>query len=77
MIHSFQFQDQNVLLDVESGAIHTVDDAAFAIVQAIERGEDPEIALAATGVERQRHEAQANGLRSARGDSGTIARWLT
>ena len=55
----------------------TATHAAERIVSAIERGEDPEIALAATGVERQRHEAQANGLRSARGDSGTIARWLT
>ncbi len=41
MIHSFKFQQHNVLLDVESGAIHELDDAAFAVVQAIERGEDP------------------------------------
>lgn len=41
MIHSFKFQHHNVLLDVESGAIHTVDDAAFAVVSALERGEDP------------------------------------
>ena len=30
-----------MLLDVESGAIHTVDDAAFAVISALERGEDP------------------------------------
>ncbi len=41
MIHSFKFQDKNVLLDVESGAIHTVDDAAFAVVSAMEHGADP------------------------------------
>ena len=41
MIHSFKFQNHNVLLDVESGAIHTVDDAAFAVISALERGEDP------------------------------------
>lgn len=41
MIHSFKFQQHNVLLDVESGAIHELDDAAFAVVQAIERGNDP------------------------------------
>ena len=41
MIHSFKFQNTNVLLDVESGAIHAVDDAAFAVVQAMERGVNP------------------------------------
>ncbi|MCE5189311.1 MAG: thioether cross-link-forming SCIFF peptide maturase [Eubacteriales bacterium] len=40
MIHAFRFQDLNVLLDVESGAIHTLDDAAFAVVQALESGKD-------------------------------------
>lgn len=41
MIHSFRFQDKNILVDVESGAIHVLDDDAFLIVQAIEHGEDP------------------------------------
>lgn len=41
MIHSFRFEDINVLLDVESGALHTLDDDAFVIVQAIESGSDP------------------------------------
>ena len=41
MIHSFQFQDHHVLLDVESGAIHTLDDAAYSVVQAMEQGRDP------------------------------------
>ncbi len=41
MIHSFRFQNHYVLLDVESGAIHELDDAAFAVVQAIELGNDP------------------------------------
>ena len=40
MIHSFQFQHHHILLDTESGAIHELDDAAFAVVQAIEHGED-------------------------------------
>ena len=40
MIHSFRFQNSNVLLDVESGAIHTLDDDAFAVVQALESGAD-------------------------------------
>ena len=29
------------MLDVESGAIHVVDDDAFAVLSALERGEDP------------------------------------
>ncbi len=41
LIHSFRFQNHNILLDVESGAIHDLDGDAFAVVQAIERGEDP------------------------------------
>ena len=41
LIHSFKFQQYNVLLDVESGAIHAVDDAAFAVVSALEHWEDP------------------------------------
>ena len=41
LIHSFKFQNTNVLLDVESGAIHAVDDAAFTVVSAMERGINP------------------------------------
>jgi uncharacterized protein len=41
LIHSFQFQGRHILLDVESGAIHEVDAAAFAVVQAIEKGRNP------------------------------------
>ncbi len=41
MIHSFRFQDKNILLDVESGAIHSLDGDAFAVVQALEAGVDP------------------------------------
>ena len=41
MIHAFQFQGRNIVLDVESGAIHVVDDDAFAVLSALERGEDP------------------------------------
>lgn len=40
MIHSFQFQNHHILLDTESGAIHELDDAAYTVVRAIERGED-------------------------------------
>ena len=41
MIHSFTFQDEFILLDTESGSIHTVDESAFLVAQAIENGEDP------------------------------------
>ncbi len=41
MIHCFRFQDLNILLDVESGAIHTVDDGAFLVGQALEQGRNP------------------------------------
>lgn len=41
LIHTFRFQNLNIALDVESGALHLLDDGAFAVVSAIERGEDP------------------------------------
>ncbi len=41
LIHSFQFQDLFILVDVESGALHLLDETAFKVVQAIERGDDP------------------------------------
>ncbi len=41
LIHSFRFQTLNILLDVESGAIHTLDDDAFAVVQALEHDVNP------------------------------------
>ncbi len=41
MIHSFRFRDLNVLLDVESGAVHLLDDASFGVVRAVEEGRDP------------------------------------
>jgi len=41
MIHSFRFREKNIVLDVETGAVHLLDDASFAVVQAIENGDDP------------------------------------
>ena len=40
MIHAFQFHDYYLILDVESGALHSVDEAAFAVIQAWEKGWD-------------------------------------
>ncbi len=37
----FHFQDLNILMDVESGAIHTLDDAAAKVEETIEKGLDP------------------------------------
>ena len=37
----FRFQDLNILMDVESGAIHSLDDAAAKVETALEKGEDP------------------------------------
>jgi len=53
LIHSFRFQDKNILVDVESGAIHLLDDDAFAVVQAIEYGKDPFCAGGAEGAVRE------------------------
>jgi uncharacterized protein len=41
LIHSFQFQDQFLLVDVESGAIHKLDETALRVASALEHGEDP------------------------------------
>lgn len=40
MIHAFQFQDLYILRDTESGAIHLLDDKAYAVAKAIETGGD-------------------------------------
>lgn len=47
MIHAFTFQNpisdttRYLLLDVESGAVHLLDEAAFLVARALELGEDP------------------------------------
>ncbi len=41
MIHAFSFKDEYYMLDVESGSIHALDEAAFHVAQAIEQGVDP------------------------------------
>jgi len=46
MIHSYKLNGLNIVLDVASGAIHSVDDVAFDVIQMLERGMD-ESAIAA------------------------------
>ena len=41
MIHTFRFHDLNIVLDVESGALHLLDAGAFVVLSALERGLDP------------------------------------
>ena len=41
MIHAFTFKDMNLVLDVESGALHSVDKPAFDVVRTLETGGDP------------------------------------
>ncbi|MEG1560555.1 MAG: thioether cross-link-forming SCIFF peptide maturase [Clostridia bacterium] len=41
MIHAFKALGKNILMDVESGAIHVLDDAAFLVACALEEGKDP------------------------------------
>lgn len=41
MTHVFPFQDIYILLDVESGAVHRIDEAACRVALALERSEDP------------------------------------
>ena len=38
MIHTFKYDSLFIALDVESGAVHCVDETAFAILEAMERG---------------------------------------
>lgn len=40
MIHAFRFHEYYLILDVESGALHSVDEPAYAVVQAMEKGWD-------------------------------------
>ncbi len=41
MIHALAFQDEYYVIDIESGAIHRLDESAFRVAKALERGEDP------------------------------------
>lgn len=41
MIHAFQFQDLFIALDVESGAVHTMDKTAFDVLQTMINGTSP------------------------------------
>ncbi|PHL05505.1 hypothetical protein, partial [Enterococcus faecium] len=64
MIHAFRFHDYYLILDVESGALHCVDEPAFAVVQALEKGWD---VYALTYPERQIREIvqEVEALRAA------------
>ncbi len=41
LIHAFEFQGLYIVLDVESGAVHAVDEPAFDVLSAVEQGRDP------------------------------------
>lgn len=41
MVHTFKFKDLYMILDVESGAIHSVDKAAYDVICEIGKGNDP------------------------------------
>ena len=38
MIHAFRFQNYYLALDVESGAVHSMDEQAYEVVRALEEG---------------------------------------
>ena len=64
MIHAFRFNELYLILDVESGALHSVDEPAYSVVQAEEKGWD---VFALPYPERQIREivAEIDELRSA------------
>ncbi len=41
MVHAFKFKDLYMILDVESGAIHSVDKAAYDVICEMKKGNDP------------------------------------
>lgn len=41
LVHAFQFKNRYLLLDVESGALHELDEASYKVVRAIEDKQDP------------------------------------
>lgn len=41
MIHAFEFKNMYLVLDVESGALHSVDKQAFDVIRALENNDDP------------------------------------
>ena len=68
MIHAFRFHDYNLILDVESGALHLIDADAFAVLSALERGDDP---YACAGLARGEVEEILNEFAALR-DQGLI-----
>ena len=68
MIHTFRFHDLNIVLDVESGALHLIDADAFAVLSALERGDDP---YACAGLARGEVEEILNEFAALR-DQGLI-----
>lgn len=42
MIHSYQLNGYNIVLDVNSGAVHVLDDLSYQLVNALEEGNIPE-----------------------------------
>lgn len=68
MIHTFRFHDLNIVLDVESGALHLIDADAFAALSALERGDDP---YACAGLARGEVEEILNEFAALR-DQGLI-----
>ena len=43
MIHKFQFENSNIVMDIHSGSIHIVDEVAYTIVEDVEKMEKEEI----------------------------------
>ena len=41
MIHTFTFNTYNIIVDAASGSVHSVDEAAFDVIKAIDEGRDP------------------------------------
>lgn len=41
MIHTFKLNDYNIIVDAASGSVHSVDEAAFDVIKAIDEGREP------------------------------------
>ena len=59
MVHQYKMNGYNIVLDVESGCVHTVDDVAYDIIELYENTSPEEI----TSIITERHNVTAEDVK--------------
>ena len=70
MIHSYQLNGYNIVLDVYSGSVHAVDDLAYDVINLYETCSREEIVSRMLAKYRDRPEVTAEEIRRGAGERG-------